>query len=103
MAVYWDSRYGSFVFIPYDPASTPLLHKGQVLDSRGHPIAGQLVTMTYGGRTQRTFTAPDGNYTFAAPGGGKALLAGTAKVTTGGVTQSVLLGTAQRAFLKMRR
>jgi len=91
MAVYWDSRYGSFLFMPYDPGATVLMHQGQVLDTSGHAIGGRLVQMTYGGKTYRTFTAPDGTYRFLSPTG-KPVLGGTAEIVTGGKKQTVNLG-----------
>lgn len=104
MKVYWDSRYGSFVFVPYDPGSTALIHQGTVVDANGHPIAGQLVTLSYGGKNQRTYTAPDGTYRFPSPTG-KKVLAGTAQIVTGDLKQTINLGASRRpaVFRMMHR
>lgn len=91
MAVYWDSRYGSFLFVPYDPGATTMMHLGQIMDASGHAIGGRLVQMTYGGKTYRTFTAPDGTYRFPSPTG-KPVRGGTAEILTGGKRQTVNLG-----------
>jgi hypothetical protein len=92
MAVYWDSRYGSFLFVPFDPGATAMIHQGQIVDGASHAVGGQLVQMTYGGKAYHTFTAPDGKYSFPAPNG-KPVSGGTAVILTGGKTQSVSLGT----------
>jgi len=91
MYLWWDSRYGSFVFIPYDPGVVPMIHKGSVVSRSGHPIGGQLVTMTYGGKTYRTYSAPDGTYHFPS-WSGKNIVSGTAEIETGGVKQTVQIG-----------
>ncbi|MGH9591047.1 MAG: hypothetical protein ACRD25_11675, partial [Terracidiphilus sp.] len=56
LQLWYDERYGSFLFIPYDPGAIPMIHKGQVLDSASHAVSGQLVTMSYAGKTYRTYT-----------------------------------------------
>ena len=89
--VWWDSRYGSFVFLLYDPGAVPMIHQGQVKDPAGHAVAGQLVTMTLGGKTYRTYTAPDGTYKFPT-WGGKTMPTGTAQILSGSLTQSVTVG-----------
>jgi hypothetical protein len=101
MYVYWDSRYGSFVFIPYDPGSTALIHTGQVLDTSGHAIGGQLVEMMYAGKTYHTFTAPDGMYRFPLSSGNRALV-GTADIRTGNLKQTVKVGVTRPLVLHLK-
>lgn len=101
MYVYWDSRYGSFVFIPYDPGSTASIHKGQVLNASGHAVGGQLVEMTYAGKTYHTFTGPDGTYSFPSSTGKPALM-GTAQIATGGLRQTVNVGLVQSSVIHMK-
>jgi hypothetical protein len=101
MYVWWDSRYGSFVFIPFDPGSVPLLHQGKVQDRTGNPVAGETVKMTYAGKTYHTLTAPDGTYRFPSPTG-KPVRTGTAQIETGSLQQTVNIGETQPVVLKMK-
>jgi hypothetical protein len=101
MEVWWDSRYGSFLFIPFDPGVVPLLHQGKVQDASGRAVAGQSVKMTYAGKTFHTFTAPDGTYRFPSPNG-KSVLTGTAQIVTGSLQQTVNIGEIKPVVLKMK-
>jgi hypothetical protein len=101
MQVYWDRRYGSFVFIPYDPGSAAMIHQGQVLDASGHAVSGQLVEMTYLGKTYHTFTAPNGAYRFPSPTG-KPAHSGTAQIVTGGIRQTVNVRAIHPLVIRMR-
>jgi hypothetical protein len=93
MQAWWDSRYGSFVLIPYDPGAVPMIHKGKVTNASNQPVGGQLVTLTYNGKTQKTYTGHDGSYNFPSWRGAPAFN-GTAQIKTGAVTQMVSVGKA---------
>jgi hypothetical protein len=101
MQVWWDSRYGSFVLIPYDPGAVPTIHRGQIVDASGQPVRGQLVTLTYGGKTHRTYTARDGSYGFPLWSGAPKFI-GTAQVETRGLKQTIDLGAKLPLVMKMK-
>jgi hypothetical protein len=101
MEVWWDSRYGSFLLIPYDPGAVAMIHQGKVISAANQPVSGQLVTMTYNGKTHRTYTARDGSYGFPSWSGAPAFL-GSAQVFTGGVNQTVSLGKVSPVVLQMK-
>jgi len=101
MQVWWDSRYGSFLLIPYDPGAVPMIHRGKVIGSSNQPVSGQLVTMAYNGKTQKTYTARDGSYGFPAWSGAPAFT-GTAQIETGALTQKVNLGKFPPIVLQMK-
>ena len=101
MEVWWDSRYGSFLLIPYDPGAVAMIHQGKVMNAANQPVSGQLVTMTYNGKTHRTYTARDGSYGFPSWSGAPAFL-GSAQVSTGGVNQTVSLGKVSPIVFQMK-
>jgi len=98
---WWDSRYGSFVLILYDPGAVPMIQKGRVTNASGQPVRGQLVTMIYKGKTHSTYTANDGSYGFPSWSGAPAFT-GTAEIDTGSLKQTVNLGNAEPIELKMK-
>jgi len=89
--VWWDSRYGSFLLIPYDPGAVSMIHRGKVMNPSNQPVVGQLVALVYNGKTQRTYTSHDGSYGFPSWSGAPAFN-GTAQVKTGATTQMVNVG-----------
>ncbi len=101
VAVYWDSRFGSFLFMPYDPGAAPLIQRGRVLDATGRAVAGKLVSMRWAGKTLRTFTAPDGSYGFPS-WTGKPPARGKAMVVIGKLRRSVDVGVSAPTVLRLR-
>ena len=95
MDVYWDSIYGSFVFVPYQPSQQEVVAAGQVTNSAGDRVAGAPVTINYAGKVYRTFTGRDGTYKFVRPVSKVAALPNTAEVTVRGVSTTVPLRTAE--------
>jgi hypothetical protein len=95
MDVYWDSVYGSFVFVPYQSSQEAVVQSGQVIDSAGNKVGGAPVTLNYAGKVYRTFTGRDGTYKFVAPVGKVAALPNTAQVTVRGVSSNVPLRTIE--------
>jgi hypothetical protein len=89
---WWDTRYGSFVFITYDPGAVPMIQHGKVLSASNQPVVGQLVAMVYNGKQHKTYTAHDGSYGFPSWNGAPAFN-GTAQIKTGALTQTVTVGT----------
>jgi len=99
--VWWDSRYGSFVLIPYDPGTVYMIHRGKVTSASNQPIHGQLVTMLYNGKIHRTYTAHDGSYGFPSWSGAPKFL-GSAQIKSGAVTQTVNLESVTPIVMKMK-
>jgi hypothetical protein len=62
--VYVDDLYGTFVFVPFNPLTMEITQHGTVTGSNGKPIAGEPVSLEYGGRTYHTFTSARGAYRF---------------------------------------
>jgi hypothetical protein len=62
MAVYYDTLYQTFVFVPFEIATSSL--HGVVLSNAGNPRAGQAVTAIAGDVKYRTFTNSAGEYRF---------------------------------------
>jgi hypothetical protein len=62
MQIYWDSLYGSFVFVPLSLSQARIVHQGQVMDGSNKPARGELVKFAYGGKTYNTVTDGQGIY-----------------------------------------
>jgi hypothetical protein len=62
LAVYYDTLYQTFVFVPFEIAASSL--HGVVLSNAGKPRAGQAVTAIAGDVKYRTFTNSAGEYRF---------------------------------------
>jgi hypothetical protein len=62
--VYWDVHYGTFLLMPFDPASMEIIQHGAVTDAHDKPVAAVPITLQYGGRTYHTFTTASGTYRF---------------------------------------
>jgi hypothetical protein len=99
--VYWDSTYGTFLFIPYDLSTVTMLQHGTVTDAAGKPVAGQQVDLTYGGKTFHTLTGRGGTYRFAAPRG-QSVPAQSAKITVRNVAQTVTLQSAEATRIQLK-
>jgi hypothetical protein len=66
MAVYWDTIYGTFMFLPITAGHALLLHEGSVVDSSHAPVRGREVTLKLDKTTYRTVTNAAGRYRFYA-------------------------------------
>jgi hypothetical protein len=99
-AVYVDQLYGTFAFIPFDPATMEMIHQGTVTHD-GKPVAGELVTLKYDGQTYRTYTSSRGNYRFTRLK--KTPLKGKPKgtLTVGKHKQSVSIGEKSTSTIKL--
>jgi hypothetical protein len=69
IAVYWDTIYGSFVFVPVQGDDQLPLQTGRVTDAAGNPKAFEAIELTVaGGLTFHTLTNADGAFKlFGAP------------------------------------
>jgi hypothetical protein len=101
ISVYWDTIYGSFLFVPQgveigvgNGVGGPIIYQGLVV-SQGKPQARQEVELKVGKVTYRTTTNNKGEYAFHSsvvkPGRGQPLMA---ELSVGGVKRSVALGAA---------
>ncbi len=85
IAVYWDTIYRTFLFMPVGVGAPPTLG-GSVMASNGQPIAGADVTVTTGTARVHAFTDRKGAYrVYDLPAGG-------AQVAVGATSQAVTLG-----------
>ncbi len=100
--VYWDSIYGSFVFVLDELGNLPGLASGTLTDPNGLPQAGVLVELAVGDKTYKTVTNRLGQYNFhAASTAIAAKLPTTGQITARGVTQSVALRSAAPTRLQI--
>jgi len=68
MTIYWDTLFGSFVFVP--TVLTPqmmILSQGFVTDILGRSVAHEPVTLSIGRKTYHTWTNNRGEYVFFTP------------------------------------
>jgi hypothetical protein len=61
-----------------------------VTNAAGKALGGQLVELSYGGKTYHTFTSPDGRYRFARPARVKTVAARTGILTVGKTKPAVI-------------
>jgi hypothetical protein len=98
--IYWDNIYSSFLFYPMD--FTGLIHHGNVTDASGHALVNLPVELSYGGKTYYTATGNRGDYKIYS----SAIKADPqhplpAKVSVGGVTINVTLGSAAATAVRL--
>jgi hypothetical protein len=87
--VYWDSLYGTFMFMPRLASAGLIVYQGHVPNSNGKLILAEL---TYGGRTYHTTTDRNGNYRFFVSRKlSSRALPPTARLSVRGVKQAVQL------------
>jgi hypothetical protein len=66
MAVYWDTLFGSFLFVPTILDRGALsFYQGTLTDTSGHALRREPVMLSVGGKTFRTWTDNRGEFTFA--------------------------------------
>jgi hypothetical protein len=100
--VYWDSIYGSFVFVLDELGNLPGISSGILTDPQGIPQAGVLVELKAGDKTYKTVTNRLGQYNFHAVSAAiAAKLPATGQITARGVTQSVALRAATSTRLQI--
>jgi hypothetical protein len=98
MRVYWDSLFGSFLFVPTTLTSPEIavLHKGVVTDASGKPVVHEAITLAIADKTYHTWTDSKGNYTFFREAAlGKLGSLTSAVVSIKGRKETVALGSAQ--------
>jgi hypothetical protein len=63
IAVYWDTLWSSFVFVPFEyTRGLAIIHAGQLVDSGGKPVRHKEVQLSYGGKIYTTFSDNNGKY-----------------------------------------
>jgi len=89
--VFWDTVYGSFAFVFWDPEKegAKVVSHGLVVDRNGKPKPGVPVDLLMGKVHQRTFSAADGAYTFYLRDNATAASLLNAHVSVGHVQQTV--------------
>jgi len=101
LALYWDTLYGSFVFIPQGVTGQQIIHQGTVV-SHVAPVRHLAVDLKIGGITYHTFTNNNGEYAFYSgvikPNAEHPI---TADVSVGGVHQTVTIGAASKAQINL--
>jgi hypothetical protein len=94
IVVYWDTLYGSFMFMPMLPSEMGLvILQGHLSNSAGKSVTHQVVELAYGGKTYRTATNRNGDYKFFAVKTG-ATRPRTGQLTVKGVKHTVPLGSS---------
>ena len=101
MQVYWDSLYGSFVFVPYDLSTAAILQQGTVTDAANKPLAGQQIDLTVAGKKYHTITGPNGAYRFVALPG-QTVSSQSAQITVRNVAHTVTLGSPQPTKIQVK-
>jgi hypothetical protein len=93
LAVYWDTIYGTFMFMPI-PADghLPVLHAGVVVGQTGAPLANQPVTLSVGPKTFRTWSGQNGSYKFPNIATLESAAGDKGMVQTAGSGRSVQIG-----------
>ncbi len=102
VGIYWDNLYSSFLFVPMTWTGQHRILHGTVTDASGKPAARRPVQLFFGGKTYHTSTDNQGGYKIyssAIKADAQHLL--PAKVTVGGVTADVTLGSPVAAAIKI--
>jgi hypothetical protein len=99
--VWWDTLYGSFVFVPGTlDAQLPPLHQGQLVDAKGVPLRNEPVTLSVGGKTFHAVTDNSGHYTVRALASVvSGIRSKTAQIWARNVTKQVAVGRASTASI----
>jgi hypothetical protein len=95
MAIYWDTLYGSFMFLPTSLGSPSalLLTQGTVTGANGQVLPHQPVDLAFGTKTLHTVTDSKGKYVFSAPASFNHPPTGT--LSSMGTSQPATLGSIQ--------
>jgi hypothetical protein len=101
MAIWWDTLFGSFLFVPTTPGGqSTIIHQGELTNASGAPVRGEPVTLSIGPTTFHTVTNKAGMYVFRAsasyPGAGQA-----AHLAVRGVVKEVTVGASTTSVLRI--
>lgn len=115
MSIYWDTLFGSFLFVPttLGPPPTPgpaprpmmralasppvILSQGNVIDPTGKPMRHEAVQLVVGGKTYHTWTNNRGDYYFLRAASLRNVsIPPTGQLSVRGVRQVVALGSTQK-------
>lgn len=64
VGVYWDALYGTFLFVPFDATNSTVIQQGVITTTAGAPASRELVTLSFDGKTYRTYSDLRGHYKF---------------------------------------
>ncbi len=69
MRIYWDTLFGSFLFVPTTLSSPQflMLNQGIATAASGKPARHEAVTLSFGGKTYHTWTNNHGDFAFFRP------------------------------------
>jgi hypothetical protein len=107
MSIYWDTLFGSFLFVPTALQAQPqgflVLQQGIMKNTAGQALRHQPVDLTFGGKTYHTFTNNNGEYVFFRPANRLTLEHPTTGelVIRGLAPQVVTLGGTQKTDIKV--
>jgi hypothetical protein len=92
MAVYWDTLFGSFLFVPtvIAPPGLKKIAQGHVTDASGNTVRHQPVQLVVNGKTYHSYTNNAGDYTIYSTV--NLATGATGQLTVGSVTQTTALG-----------
>jgi hypothetical protein len=116
MSIYWDTLFGSFLFVPTTLTPQPMmrtrapqtmlwaqalqpmiLSQGTVIDPTGTPLRHEAVQLVVGGKTYHTLTNNRGDYYFLRAASLRNVsYPPTGQLSTRGVRQVVALGSTQK-------
>ncbi len=104
MVIYWDTLFGSFLFVPTVlTPQTLILDRGTAADASGRPVRHEPVTLAFSGKTYHTWTNNHGEFVFFRPAGLPALtLPKTGQLLVRGKRQVVPLRSAQKLQIRVQ-
>lgn len=95
VSTYYDTLYGTFLFVLDDGTGYARLLFGRVTDTDGDPVPHERLTLVIGNETYQTFSRNNGSFLFHLPVGQASAGATTGTLIvgdTGRITQSVAIG-----------
>ncbi len=101
IVAYWDTLYGSFMFMPMvaSQLGMPVL-SGHLTGASGQPMRHEVVELSYGGRTYRTATNKTGDYAFFGASHASGVPA-VARLSVRGVARTVQLRSTKPLLLRI--
>jgi hypothetical protein len=92
--IWWDAVYGTFLFVPVVDTELVVIQKGVVKNKDGKPLPGESVSVSFGGKTYRTFTDYFGSYRLTVRSSATGSVPRAAELSVKGLKLSVPLRAA---------
>jgi len=105
MAIYWDTLFGSFLFVPTSLTAPGVmtLAQGTALSRSRTPLPYEPLTLSFGGKTYHTWTDDRGEFVFVRVASTPAVqIPSTGKLIIRGKQQTVSLTPAQKLQIRAR-